>query len=71
MRESEDYLVADCLECNVPRTLFGDTIQSNWVVASVLILLSLLAVEFIVNFEMIQNMQLKKKKRMFQRRFRK
>ena len=70
MHETEDNLVSACFECNVPRTLFGDTIQSNWVVASVLILLSLLALEFIVNFEMIQNMQLKKKKRMFQRRFR-
>ena len=71
MHETEDNPMSECLECNMPRTLFGDTIESNWVVASVLILLSILAVEFLVNFEIMQNIQMKAKKRTFQRRFRK
>ena len=37
--------------CNNARTLFGNTVESNVVVAAALILLTVLATEFVINFE--------------------
>ena len=37
--------------CNNARTLFGNTVESNVVVAAALILLTVLATEFVINYE--------------------